>query len=163
MLIHARLPLDDTATDKETLLVLYHLLNYLRPKVVVEAGTWLGHFSVVASEILPDSKIYTADTFEAGVVGPPNMQFYHGDFEAMLQTISEPIDFAFIDSGPPFVQEWEHDVRWRHYSAVKPYMAKGGLIVSHDMNSRDWNYAEEILAESSLYLPGGRGITIKQV
>lgn len=42
-------------------------------------------------------------------------------------------------------------------------MAPGGLIISHDMNSRDWDHAEDILADSDLYLPGGRGIVIKQM
>lgn len=156
-------PLDSEATDEPSLNLLITLAVYLQPAIIVEAGTWKGHFSVTAAEWLPNSRVYTADTYEAGVIGPPNMRFFHGDFEAMLRIVPAPINFAFIDSGPPFVQDWEHGIRWRHYCAVKPFMAPGGLIISHDMNSRDWNHAEDILAESDLYLPGGRGITIKQM
>jgi hypothetical protein len=67
-------------------------------------------------------------------MGPSNLRFYYGDFEDMLNRVRDTpvVDFAFIDSGPPFVQEWEHTVRWRHYNAVKPFMAPGGLVISHD-------------------------------
>ena len=75
----------------------------------------------------------------------------------------QSIDLAFIDSGPPFSQEWDGDVRFRHYKDVISYMAPGGLIVSHDMNSTDWPGADKIIEQSSLRLTGGRGITIQQV
>ena len=158
-------PLDDMATDLETLQFLNKFLVYVQPKIVVEAGTWKGHFSVVAAEYLPNSRVYTADIFNHDLPKIQNLFAYIGDFEEMLERISEPINFAYLDSGPPFFEgdELESGIRWRHYQAVKPLMAKGGLIVNHDMNSRDWNYAEDILADSSLYLPGGRGITIKQM
>ena len=156
-------PPDDTATDMLTLGMLYQLLIYLQPKIIVEAGTWKGHFSVPAARLLPNSTIYTADTYRHGLPHINNLHFFHGDFEIMLKDLNPMVDFAFIDSGPPFVGEHERIIRWRHYEAVKPYMNKSGLIVSHDMNNRDWPHAEDILADSSLYLPGGRGITIKQI
>ena len=162
-------PLDSTATDKETLNFLAGLLQYTQPKLIVEAGTWKGHFSVKAAEMLPKCRVFTSDTanhFPDWEKLPDNLFFFKTDFEEMLSICVgdkfDFIDFAFIDSGPPFVQDFEAGIRLRHYEAVKPYMNKGGLIVSHDMNKTDWHGADKIIQEADLRLTGGRGITIWQ-
>ena len=160
------IPLDNLATDLETLRFLANLVAYQQPKVTVEAGTYKGHFAVLAGRVVPQSKIHTADTSDYGwqEFKPPNVIFYLQDFSEMLVGLpKQSIDFAFIDSGPPFAQEWENHVRYRHYQDVMPYMAPGGLIVSHDMNSTDWHGAGKIIKQSSLRLTGGRGITIQQI
>lgn len=157
-------PLDDLATDVETLTFLFCLLEYQCPSLVVEAGTWRGHFSLMAAYLLPSSTVWTADTVDNAAEGPDNFKFFLGDFEKMLERLEpKSIGFAFIDSGPPFEGDWEDTIRWRHYQAVKPYMSPGGLIVSHDMNNCDWQHADDIIAEANIRLKGGRGITIYQV
>jgi predicted O-methyltransferase YrrM len=160
------IPLDTLSTDLETLRVLGVLVSYQQPNVIVEAGTYKGHFAVMASNVAPQSRIHTADTSDYGwqEFKPPNVTFYLQDFSEMLVGFPKQfIDFAFIDSGPPFVEEWEDHVRYRHYQDVMPYMAPGGLIISHDMNSTDWHGADKIIQQASLRLTGGRGITIQQV
>jgi len=159
-------PLDSIATDPETLEFLQALVIYQHPTLIVEAGTYLGHFAILAARGVPDAIVYTADTcpYEWPQFMEPNIRFYLGDFTEMLPVLAPgTVDFAFIDSGPPFKDAWENDVRLRHYEAVKPYMKAGGLIVSHDMNATDWSGAETIRAEAGLRLVGGRGITIRQV
>jgi len=158
-------PLDSTATDEETLQFLLRTIVYFQPKVVAEAGTWKGHFSAAIANCCPEIQVYTADIFDHKIPEFPNLHFWLGDFENMLGEVPGEIDFAYMDSGPPFFEgdEPETDIRWRHYQAVKSRMSKGGLIINHDMNDLTWDHAVEILAESDLYLPGGRGITIKQM
>ena len=160
------IPLDNLATDLETLRVLAALVAYQQPKVIAEAGTYQGHFAILASKASPESQVHTADPIDYGWQQdrPPTVIFHLQDFSEMLAGLpKQSINFAFIDSGPPFVEEWENCVRYRHYQDVMPYMAPGGLIVSHDMNSTDWHGADKIIEQSSLRLIGGRGITIQQV
>lgn len=160
---------NNEATEQETIIFLIGLLAYLEPSLVVESGTYRGHFALAASITLPSSRVLTCDPVDYSVQRLSNLEYFHQDFEDMLEGLNErSIGFAFIDSGPipgpePGTFLVEDEVRWRHYQAVKPYMAPGGLIVVHDMNNRDWYKADQILAEASLYLPAGRGITIKQV
>ena len=159
-------PLDGTATDLETLGMLTALAKYQRPSLIVESGTYMGHFSILAGLTLPHAVIHTADTTYYGwrKYKPDNVNFHLQDFSEMLVSLpKQSIHFAFIDSGPPFAQAWEDHVRYRHYQDVMPYMAPGGLVVSHDMNSTDWFGADKIIEQASVRLTGGRGITIQQV
>ena len=155
--------LDAVATDADSLYFLFGLISFLKPKVVVEAGTWKGHFSLTLVQIMPSITIYTADPIRFMKDSGP-LQYYQGDFVDMLELYKlDSIDFAYIDSGPPCTSDWDNGVRWRHYQAVIPRMAPGGLIVSHDMNNRDWEGADKIHELADIYLPAGRGLTIQQV
>ena len=155
--------LDEVATDAASLYFLFALISFLNPKVVVEAGTWKGHFSLTLAQIMPSIAIYTADPIRF-MKEPGLLQYYQGDFVDMLESYKlDSIDLAYIDSGPPCSSDWDHGIRWRHYQAVIPRMAPGGLIISHDMNDRDWEGADKIFELASIYLSAGRGLTIQQV
>lgn len=155
--------LDEVATDADSLYFLLSLASFIKPKVVVEAGTWKGHFSLTLVTLMPDIIVCTADPIRFMKDSGP-LQYYQGDFVDMLEVYKlDSINFAYIDSGPPCSSDWDNGIRWRHYEAVLPRMAPGGLIVSHDMNDRDWEGADKIYELASIYLPAGRGLTIQQV
>lgn len=176
--------LDDTATDAKTLEFLFNLIRYYEPLVIVESGTYMGHFSLIAVAAFPKTLIYTADPrqyYEKTVqemaknndLPAENIIEFRGTFIEMLAAypqLAGNINLAFIDSGPPYsndpvhftLEEATHKIRWQDYQAVKNYMAYNGIIISHDMNQGGWPGHTEILDEGIL-LPGGRGITLHTV
>ena len=155
-------------TDGITLNFLAELLRYTQPKVIVEAGTYQGSFTLLAREVCPDAIIHTADIHEHQWHGDVRAaaDFFLGDFEDMIRqwppTFTTFIDFAFIDSGPAAGVPSEDGVRLRHYEAVKPYMT-GGIIATHDTAKTDWGGAKEIIADASIQLNCGRGLSLRQV
>ena len=157
-------PLDEEATELETLTFLMHLLEYVNPQMIVEAGTYKGHFALIASAICPRSWIWTSDIHNWGFESQRNITYFQEDFEVMLDKCIVPPQFAFIDSGPARgVLVEDKAVRWRHYKAACRVMPKGSLVVVHDMIQCHWDHGEEIKQEASLYLHAGRGMTIKQL
>ena len=183
-------PLNTIVTDQETLMFLQSLTFYVKPKVVVESGTFWGHFVFAAFAGYRFSRIYTADPFphkhifeeylEKNKEPMKNAQIYRhlGDLPSLLEEYEElrgHINLAFIDSGPPCADQpsnegvesdaeafSDHNRRWKDYKLIKPYMTHQGLIISHDANQAGWPGSKEIMDESIL-LNGGRGITIHQV
>jgi predicted O-methyltransferase YrrM len=159
-------PLDTTATDEGSLMFLFALAFYLKPKVVVEAGTYQGHFSVVLARLLPDCHVWTADPYTrmSESSSPSNLHFVQGDFDEMLNArpiLKGRVDFAFIDSGPPMAVE-EPEVRWRHWTSCKAFMRSGGVMACHDTNTAsEWPRGMEIASES-MRLDGGRGVCLWQ-
>lgn len=156
-------PLDTVATDKESLNFLFGLLNYIKPKVIVEAGTYKGHFAVGAARLLPDSHIYTADiNVHADLPELPNLTFYRGDFVDMLNEYQLGFDFAFIDSGPPpnvFEDPDIRTIRSQHWEVAKKLAHVYGLLVCHDMVQNSWHGGIEIAGES-VRLWGGCGLSL---
>lgn len=157
-------PEDDVGTERETLELLALLVAANAPDLIVEAGTYKGHFAENAIEACPRTTVFTADTIDYGYRPSDEWIYdYRGDFEAMLEELDQWIDFAFIDSGPPFAEGFEKGVRKRHYDAVKKRMAPGGLICVHDTNKTDWFGAEEIIANATFRMKGGRGLTVEVI
>ena len=157
-------------TETETLHFLYGLLKYMQPKVIVEAGTCRGDFTVLARHACPEAEIYTADIFKhKWIADLENLaMFFLGDFAKMLQEqlTDREIDFAFIDSGPPptlLPPQLEVGVRSRHYYAVKPYMRVGGIIAVHDTEKTDWSGAFSIIEDADIRLNRGRGLSLRQI
>jgi len=152
-------------TDGVTLQFLYDLLCYIQPHVIVEAGTLQGSFVLLAREACPSAEIYTADVHKCKWHRDDTASFFFlGDFSEMLKEgeICD-IDFAFIDSGPSVGVPSEDGVRLYHYNAVKPYMRKGGIIATHDTAKTDWDGAVEIIADASIQLNCGRGLSLRQI
>lgn len=157
-------------TETETLHFLYGLIHYMQPKVIVEAGTYQGDFTILARHACPKAAILTADIFKHKWIDDVNNHaaFFLGDFEKMLQEQLQgiEIDFAFIDSGPPPILKppWhESGVRLRHYNAVLPYMAKGGIITTHDTGTDDWHGVSTIKENAGINLNCGRGLSLRQI
>jgi hypothetical protein len=161
-------PEDDVGTEQSTLEILAALVAANAPGVTVEAGTYKGHFAenaVAVSRHTARTRVFTADTIDHGY-RPTNewIEDYRGDFEDMLFVLDiNHVDFAFIDSGPPFAkgEEFERGVRKRHYDAVKQRMVSGGVICCHDTNSTDWFGADEIIANATIRITSGRGLTVE--
>ena len=153
-------PLDDTATDRKSLAFLFALLSYMRPSVILEAGTYQGHFAVGAGRVLPESRIHTFDPTDYGWNQrlAPNVRFHQQDFNY----IPEPFTFAFIDSGPPFPDEPELTIRSRHWRFACDNITPGGIVACHDTNATDWCGVSTIFEESHIRLTGGRGLTLWQ-
>jgi len=159
-------PLDNgTATDVASLIVLCTLVEYLRPTHIVEAGTYKGHFAVGAARVSPASRVDTWDTVDWGwdKALAPNVEFHLGDFDP-----PHGFDFAFVDSGPPFLRHTgdsplltydENAVRIRHWRLACERVAPGGLVICHDTNATDWIGATEIV-EQGTPLRGGLGLTL---
>ena len=158
-------PEDDVGTERETLELLALLVAANAPGLIVEAGTYKGHFAENAIEACPRTTVFTADTIDHGYRPSDEWIYdYRGDFEAMLEELDiNSIDFAFIDSGPPFAEGFEKGIRKRHYDAVKARMTPGGLICVHDTNKTDWFGAEEIIANATFRMKGGRGLTVEVI
>ena len=159
--------LDLEATEIETLAFLGEFLRYMQPELIVEAGTWRGHFASLAAQMCPESEIHTADVKHWDDDKPqhPNLHYHICDFEEMLPKLPKSVDFAFIDSGPvdfENIKEHEHFIRFRHWRACKKYLSRGGYMACHDMINDDWAGADVIKEESGLYLPAGRGLCIWQ-
>jgi len=153
-------PLDAIATDVQSLSVLFSLVAHTCPSSIIEAGTYQGHFAVGAARLLPETHIHTFDPTDFGWNKSlmPNVTFHQQDFDY----IPEPCDFMFIDSGPPFEREFEHDVRLRHWRFARAHIMPGGIIACHDTNTTDWTGAFTIIKESDIRLRGGRGLTLWQ-
>ena len=152
------------------------------PVTVVEAGTFKGDFAIGAADVMKQlergGKVFTADPMDYGVEArfkkegfEDYIEYWKGDFgEMLVKRKLWDIDLAFIDSGPIedimedrelFMKE--RGIRFKHYQAVLPRMASGGLVVVDDMTNIGWSDSEKILEDADLFLKGGRGLTIKQV
>jgi predicted O-methyltransferase YrrM len=152
-------PGDGSSTDHPSLLVLGTLAFYVKPKLIVEAGTYRGHFPLLMHYLCPTAIIWTADPAVKFTPEAPEIHMYAGDFMAMMEkhVAKGSVDFAFIDSGP----ETNPANRIHHYEGVKPYMRSGGLVVTHDTNNTGWPGGPTIVAEG-IRLQGERGLTLWQ-
>lgn len=143
------------------------MLWLLKPKVIVEAGTYRGHFAAVASASCPSAIVWTADpnTFELHEAAhAPNVKHFRGDFDHMLdQHVGlQSVDIAMIDSGPAEGTTVDDlDMRWRHFNSVKAYMKHGGLILIDDTDG-NWNHVDDIKTQGVTFY-GKRGLTVVQV
>jgi predicted O-methyltransferase YrrM len=161
---------DDCASHPANIDVACMLASFVQPKVVVEAGTYSGHFLFAMANILctiGQGKVYSADLTDR--VTPllaetpsllPHIVFHHGDFLEMLATVPDPIDFAYIDASST---EDEH-MRWEHATVVFPRLSPGGLMLVDDTGSEDWADAKKFRewTTNSIHLPQYRGLTIIQ-
>jgi predicted O-methyltransferase YrrM len=145
------------------------LIAFQEPKVVVEAGTFRGHFAFAAANILrqiESGMVYTADPVDGTselLTQPmaqrllPYLHVHRGDFLDMLADVPDPIDFAYIDASS---KENPH-MRWEHARAVHARMRPGGLILVDDTEG-EWGDATRFRQWGDLHLKGHRGLTIIQ-
>lgn len=155
-------PLDQDATDVESLVLLLTVIHHARPATIVEAGTYLGHFAVAAARLMPESQIWTADKIRPDLPDLPNLHFVEGDFEHDLlrpNFTSDTIGFAYIDSGSRRDNlNYESAVRRRHWLAARPYICPGGMMAIHDINTTDWHGGLDTIAECAFRSHGGSGV-----
>ena len=168
--------LDSTAVDEAVLHVLYGLTAFLKPALVVEAGTYQGHSACIMGGALRgfdvDGEVWSADPvdFGAQAIVEQNdlggiVKLYRGDFSEMLKThlCHRQIRLAFIDSGPANGQTGtDPGMRFKHLEAVMPMMADGGLIVVDDTKG-DWERVKDVRDMATLNIMTRRGLSIIQV
>ena len=168
---------DGHASDLGMLHLLYGLVMYVRPALIIEAGTYKGHAAATMALALRDSgtdgEVWTADVKDYGARGyiaanglSTFVHYYDGDFEAML---AGPLKdrrwrFAFVDSGLIVNGDTpaEEDMRQRHLAAAKQGLVTGGVIVVDDAASTGWNGAKALREEAGIYLANGRGVALVQ-
>ena len=165
--------MDDMASDTHTLDLLCMLVAYVRPRIFVESGTYLGHTAVAIANILQQldqeeecpARVWTADPTDYGliqqaVVGHDlshYLTYYHGSYDDMLNMLVEPIGMAYLDASA----KDDPSMRLRHVRKTLARLEPGGLIVIDDCGS-DWSGVKRIRQMASLYLPAHRGLCVIQ-
>ena len=171
--------LDSASAESGALHILYGLVLYLRPALIVEAGTYRGHASCVMGGALRDGgidgEVWTADVegYDATETVERNglvdhVRLFHGDFVDMLDGPlgSRRPRIAFIDSGAVYAEDGqmlpcEPGLRIRHVRAALRAVAPRGLVVVDDASGQ-WDGVEGLRGQASLYLSQGRGLAIVQ-
>ncbi len=160
--------MDTMASYPTTLDLLAALVVHMKPKTIVEAGTYRGHATFAMAEALylnqrSDAHVYTADIHDLAVNEVlahmhllPYATFYHGPFEAMLKGI-ETVDMAYIDASAtdqPALRTELLDLVW-------PKLSKGALVIVDDANS-DEPVGAALRERAQLFLPQQHGLAIYQ-
>lgn len=159
-------PLDTEAVDSKSLTLLLALVLHEAPKVIVEAGTYQGHFALHAAATCKaysiQGMVWTADPVDHGVAqriidaGLGGRVFYNQmSYSDMLAIVPAPVDFAFIDASE---MGGDPHIRLRHLVETLPLMRPGGLIVMDDTKA-DWTGAD-IGRRMGIALSGGRGLAL---
>lgn len=166
--------LDGHAGAEETLGLLYWLVRIIRPALVVEAGTYMGHGACTMGRALKDAgvdgEVWSADTFDYGAqksVEQNDLQdivhLYRGDFCEMLEKLApRRMRFAFIDSGPTDQVGTAPDIRLLHVEAGLKRMQSGGILVVDDASGQ-WTGVETIRMDASILMSQGRGLALYQL
>ena len=95
------------------------------------------------------------------------VRYWPEDYLSMLETISGPIDLAFIDASAPDATGAR--LRWEHFEATLPRMRPGGMVCVHDTAADDWSDGEggisvnRIRERCQINLTTGRGLSIYHV
>jgi predicted O-methyltransferase YrrM len=162
---------DDMASAPEAIDLIAMFVHFTNPKIVVESGTYAGHFAYAVANILRllgnGGKVYTADpvdniTTTMSLPGAdtlrPHITYHKGDFLEMLEDVPGPIDLAYIDAS----SKEDPLLRRKHAMAVWKRLAARGLMFVDDTASKDWEDAKWFRQIAALHLPQHRGLTILQ-
>lgn len=177
MSVAMRLPIHMDASGSEFLEWLSTYLIWVRPGIVVEAGTFQGHFALVAAKTAQlhsiPMKIWTADVSDFGVAQritefelAEYITALQCDFERMLDEHIgiASVELAYIDSGPTDGVETSDDIRWKHLQAVMPYMKRGGLIIVDDTHATaKWERKNDIKSLGTTIGTPQRAVTLIEV
>lgn len=144
-----------------------HLLERLRPLIVLEAGSYEGDFARMAAKLITEwhGMVVTTDPVDHKWDRPANCIYIQDDFAAIAEECPEAIgnaSFIYVDSGPGIDWPVQLNIRWQHYCLAKEWTAPGGVVVCDD-TAEDWPGVKEI-REEALYLNDdiGRGVTVWQ-
>jgi len=115
-------------------LILFSLALNLRPKVIIETGTYYGYstlFLAKVCEIWKEGMVYTIDTkpkqIDNIVRSHPYIECVNGNSTKVLPELLKKVNevqFAFLDS-------WKR-IAFSEFKLVDPYLAEGGIVVFHD-------------------------------
>jgi predicted O-methyltransferase YrrM len=145
-------------TEREVSEFIAALVQAVKPDVVVETGTFLGHtMHVIAAalELNGRGHLHTVENDSEMVEQvrsrlPERVTLHEADSSEWCERFVGPVDIAFVDSGPGRVRL--EDVR-----ALWPKIAPGGYLTVHDTI-----YYKRLLARVS-ELVGVEGIEIRSL
>lgn len=167
--------LDGSSAEVPMLYILYGLVRQLKPSLIVEAGTYMGHATTIMAAALRDEKldgeVWSADPVDYGaqkVLDDNGLsgyaKLYRGDFADMLNgpLAGRNARLAFIDSGPVHGSiETLTSIRIMHFNAALNRVRSDGLLVVDDAVG-DWVGVEHVRNLPGIYLPQGRGLKLVQ-
>lgn len=115
-------------------LLLFALALNLRPKVIIETGTYFGYSTLYLAkvcEIWGEGKVYTIDCnpdpIEESIKQNPYIECVNNYSQNCIQEIIEregEVQFAFLDS-------WKR-LALKEFKLIHPYLPEGGVVVFHD-------------------------------
>jgi predicted O-methyltransferase YrrM len=136
---------DGMATEVEVLEFLESLVRMLKPRVIVETGTYLGHGTLHLARAaahntvdgLVGSEVHTAEVDDEcrlkaeGYLVSLNLAsfvtFHPTTGVEMIEAVSSPIDFAFLDS--------DLETRIGEMRELFPKMSKSCVVAVHDTST----------------------------
>lgn len=125
---------DENSSEVEVLAFLKALVVLLKPKVIVETGTYKGYGTRALSDGVEENgsgKVFTTEidvnlALNASLkFWNPKFVFYRSERGVDLIGKLESIDLAFIDSG-------NTNCRLEEVAAVLPRLSPSGVVVVHD-------------------------------
>lgn len=151
---------DEMTSDPRTLNLLSTLVAFTSPQVLVEVGTYRGWGTACLAETLHlydlPGHLWSCDPIDHGVQSlldradlSSRVTLVHGTFETLLDQLSTPIDFCYIDGAS----------RLPYTKLARPRVAPGGLIAVDDC-AGDWTGAKTLRRMANLYLPAHRGLVL---
>lgn len=170
---------DGDGCDEATLVMLYAMVRYIRPALVIEAGTYRGAAACTTALAMKDGgidgEIWTADVkgYDAeDIIRSNGMQdivnLYRGDFVDMLNgpLLGRKARFAFIDSGKTVQLHGEEEdagtpsnIRMTHLQAALKTLQIGGVVAVDDA-SGEWDHVDWVRANAGVYIPNHRGLAL---
>lgn len=132
--------IDAMATEREVLEFLRALVVMLKPKLIVETGTYLGYGTLYLAEgvsLNGRGHVYTADPIGLAIKQAKVLilgrglgrlvSFHVSTGEQMLKGLPFSVDLAFLDS--------DLETRIGEMEALRPKLAPGAVIAVHDTNT----------------------------
>lgn len=128
---------------------LYHLAKKIKPRIVIELGTWKGDSTCRLAYGAPEAKVLTIDIGALPEAYEKtkkfkNIEMVKGDTldESIIEYIPGNIDILFIDT----IHDYEQAMA--EYIAYSPKVRKGGVIMCDDVSINDgmakfWNEVSE--------------------
>ena len=114
------------STEGEVLELVHALVRLTKPEIVVETGTFEGLGTIAIKEALilnNKGHLWTVEKDVAEYPPQDRVTFVHAD--STEWSPPRPIDFAFVDCGPP-------EVRIKALELLIPHLAEKNTVLVHD-------------------------------